>query len=130
MRNVVRFNALGVPAMGVTLTAPVGNCTDSATLFCDQLIGGTSPTQSFELTNNTAAEISGIATSFLAGDTGDFTVASSSCGTTLAANSNCFHHPVKHFAVVDLHHITAARNTERFDGVCRHHAHLGIGSRR
>src|SRR6202041_1656845 len=37
MRNVVRFNALGVPAMGVTLTAPVGNCTDSATLFCDQL---------------------------------------------------------------------------------------------
>src|ERR1700722_1498732 len=89
MRNVVRFNALGVPAMGVTLTAPVGTCADSATLFCDQLIGGTSPTQSFELTNNTAAEISGIATSFLTGDTSDFTVSSSSCGTTLAANSNC-----------------------------------------
>ena len=89
MRNVVRFNALGVPAMGVTLTAPVGNCTDSATLFCDQLIGGTSPTQSFELTNNTAAEISGITPSFVTGDTSDFTVSSSSCGTTLAANSNC-----------------------------------------
>jgi sugar lactone lactonase YvrE len=89
LRNVVRFNALGVPAMGVTLTAPVGTCTDSATLFCDQLIGGTSPTQSFELTNNTAAEISGIAPSFLTGDTADFTVSSSSCGTTLAANSNC-----------------------------------------
>jgi hypothetical protein len=89
MRNVVRFNALGVAALGVTLTAPLGACTDSATLFCDQLIGGTSPTQSFELTNNTAAEISGIAASFLTGDTTDFTVASSSCGTTLAANSNC-----------------------------------------
>jgi hypothetical protein len=89
IRNVVRFNALGVAALGVTLTAPVGTCTDSATLFCDQLIGGTSPTQSFELTNNTAAEISGISSSFLTGDTTDFTVASSSCGTTLAANASC-----------------------------------------
>lgn len=89
MRNVVRFNALGVAALGVTLTSPVGTCTDSATLFCDQLIGGTSPTQSFELTNNTAAEISGVAASFLSGDTTDFTIASSSCGTTLAANASC-----------------------------------------
>jgi len=89
MRNVVRFNALGVAALGVTLTPPVGTCTGSATLFCDQLIGGTSPSQPFELTNNTTAELSGITSSFLTGDTADFTVASSSCGTTLVANSSC-----------------------------------------
>jgi sugar lactone lactonase YvrE len=89
MRDVVRFNLLGVPATGVTLTAPVPKCTDSATLFCDQLIGGTSPTQSFELTNNTPTEISGITPGFLTGNTGDFAVSSSSCGATLAASSNC-----------------------------------------
>jgi hypothetical protein len=64
MRNVVRFNLLGDAATGVILTAPIGTCTDSDTIFCDQLIGGTSPTQPYELTNNTANPISGITTSF------------------------------------------------------------------
>jgi hypothetical protein len=89
MRDVVKFNLLGVPATGVTLTAPVPNCTDSATIFCDQLIGGTSPAQSFELTNNTATQISGITPSFLTGDSGDFAVSNSSCSATLVANSSC-----------------------------------------
>jgi hypothetical protein len=89
LRDVVRFNLLGVPATGVTLTAPVPDCTDSATIFCDQLIGGTSATQSFELTNNTATPISGITTSFLTGNTGDFALANSSCSATLAATSSC-----------------------------------------
>jgi hypothetical protein len=89
LREIVKFNLLGVPATGVTLTAPVPNCTDSATLFCDQLIGGTSATQSFELTNNTATPISGITPSFLTGNSGDFAVANSSCSATLAAASSC-----------------------------------------
>lgn len=89
MRNVVRFNLLGAAATGVILTAPIGTCADSDTIFCDQLIGGTSPTQSFELTNNTANPLSGITTSFLTGDTGDFTVMNSSCSASLAANSSC-----------------------------------------
>ena len=89
MRNVVRFNLLGAAATGVILTAPVGTCTDSDTIFCDQLIGGTSPTQPFELTNNTANPLSGITTSFLTGDTGDFTVTNSSCSASLATNSSC-----------------------------------------
>ncbi len=51
------------------------------------------------------------------------------CGEVFfSANPDRFHHAIKHFAVVDLHHITAARNAERFDSVRRHHAHLGIGS--
>jgi sugar lactone lactonase YvrE len=89
MRNVVRFNLLGAAATGVILTPPVGTCTDSDTIFCDQLIGGTSATQSFELTNNTANALSGITASFLTGDTGDFAVTNSSCSSSLAANSSC-----------------------------------------
>jgi hypothetical protein len=89
MRNVVRFNLLGVAATGVTLTGPVSACTDSATIFCDQLIGGTSATQSYELTNNTGALISGIAASFLSGNAGDFALSNSSCGATLAVTSSC-----------------------------------------
>jgi hypothetical protein len=89
MRNVVRFNLLGTAATGVVLTAPVGTCTDSDTIFCDQLIGGTSPTQSYELTNNTTNPLSGITSSFVTGDSGDFTVTNTSCSTLLAANSSC-----------------------------------------
>jgi hypothetical protein len=87
MRNLVRFNGLGVAALGVTLTAPVGDCSD--TIFCDQLVGGMSPTQSYELTNNTTSQLSGITASFLSGNTGDFTISNSSCTTLLAANSSC-----------------------------------------
>jgi hypothetical protein len=89
LRDVVRFNLLGAAATGVILTAPIGTCTDSDTIFCDQLIGGTSPTQPFELTNNTANPLSGITASFLTGDTSDFTVTNSSCSASLAANSSC-----------------------------------------
>jgi hypothetical protein len=89
MREVVRFNLLGAAATGVILTAPVGTCTDSDTIFCEQLIGGTSPTQSYELTNNTTNPLSGITSSFLTGDSGDFTVTSTSCSASLAANSSC-----------------------------------------
>lgn len=89
MRNIVRFNALGVPATGVTLTAPVSACTDSDTIFCDQLIGGTSAAQPYELTNNTASPLSGITASFLTGNSSDFAISNSSCTTTLVAASSC-----------------------------------------
>jgi sugar lactone lactonase YvrE len=89
MRNLVRFNDLGVAALGVTLTAPVGDCSDSDTIFCDQLIGGLSPTQAYELTNNTPNQLSDVTASFLSGNSGDFTISNSSCTTLLAANSSC-----------------------------------------
>ncbi len=89
MRNLVRFNGLGVAALGVTLTAPVGDCSDSDTIFCDQLVGGMSAAQSYELTNNTTSQLSGISTAFVSGDPGDFTISNSSCTTLLAANSSC-----------------------------------------
>ena len=51
-------------------------------------------------------------------------------GILLAAETDRFERPVEDLAVVDLHHIAAAGNAERFHGIRRHHAHLGIGGRR
>ena len=88
MRQILKFTAMGAPATGVTLTAP-GNCTNATTTFCDQVIGGTSPTAPFELSNNTGSAITGITASFSAGNTSDFTISNSSCATSLAANASC-----------------------------------------
>jgi sugar lactone lactonase YvrE len=88
MRQVVKFNSLGVPTTGVTLTAPP-NCTGATTVFCNQVIGGTSPTEPFELSNNSGIAITGITTSFTTGNTTDFTISNTSCATSLAANSSC-----------------------------------------
>jgi hypothetical protein len=88
MRQVLKFNSLGVAATGVTLTPPP-ICTGATTVFCDQIIGGTSPTEPFELSNNTGSTITGITASFITGNTTDFTISNSSCATSLAANSSC-----------------------------------------
>src|SRR5271170_4596048 len=88
MRQVLKFHSMGVPATGVTLTPPP-NCTGETTVFCDQVIGGTSPTEPFELSNNTSDTITGIAASFTTGNATDFTISNSSCATSLAANSSC-----------------------------------------
>jgi sugar lactone lactonase YvrE len=88
MRQVLKFNSMGVPATGVSLTAPP-NCTGATTVFCDQVIGGTSPTEAFELSNNSSSAITGITAAFSAGNTTDFTISNSSCANSLAANSSC-----------------------------------------
>lgn len=87
-RQVLKFKGMGVPATGVTLTPPAP-CPGASTLFCDQVIGGTSPTQPFELSNNTTSSISGVAASFTTGNSGDFTIANSSCAASLPANASC-----------------------------------------
>ena len=90
MRQVLKFKGLGVPATGVTLTPPMPACTGGTTLFCDQVIGGTSsPPLSFALSNNTASAISGVAASFTNGNTADFTIANSSCAASLASSASC-----------------------------------------
>lgn len=87
-RQVLQFRSMGVPATGVTLTPPA-SCPGASTVFCDQVIGGTSATQPFELSNNTANVVSGVAASFTAGNTTDFTIANSSCAASLASNASC-----------------------------------------
>ena len=90
MRQILKFKGLGVPATGVTLTPPSPACSGGTTLFCDQLIGGTSsPPLGFELSNNTTSTISGVTASFTNGNTTDFTIANSSCAASLAAGASC-----------------------------------------
>lgn len=88
MRQVLKFASLGVPATGVSLTPP-GNCAGASTTYCDQLIGGTSPTAPFELSNNTASAITAVSAAFASGNTSDFTIANTSCASSLSANSSC-----------------------------------------
>jgi sugar lactone lactonase YvrE len=88
LRQALKFKGLGVPATGVTLTPPP-SCAGATTVFCDQVIGGTSPTQPFEVSNNTASAISGLAASFASGNSTDFTIPNSSCAASLAANASC-----------------------------------------
>jgi sugar lactone lactonase YvrE len=88
MRQILEFKAMGAPATGVTLLPPTP-CTSAPTVFCDQVIGGTSPTLPYELFNNNSTAITGISASFTSGNTSDFTVSNSSCATSLAAGSGC-----------------------------------------
>ena len=88
MRQVLKFKGMGVPATGVTLTSPA-SCTTGTTVFCDQVIGGSSSPLPFELSNNTASAISGVAAGFTNGNTTDFTIANSSCAASLAASASC-----------------------------------------
>jgi sugar lactone lactonase YvrE len=88
MRQILDFKAMGVPATGVTLLPPVA-CVSAPTVFCDQVVGGTSPTLAYELFNNNSSAITGITAAFTAGNTSDFTISNSSCATSLAANSSC-----------------------------------------
>ena len=88
MRQVLKFKGMGVPATGVTLTPPA-SCTTGTTVFCGQVIGGSSSPLPFELSNNTASAISGVAAGFTNGNTSDFTIANSSCAASLAASASC-----------------------------------------
>jgi sugar lactone lactonase YvrE len=89
MRQILKFKGLGVPATGVTLTPPSPACSGGTTLFCDQVIGGTSSPLAFQLSNNTTSTISGVAASFTNGNTTDFTIANSSCAASLAVGASC-----------------------------------------
>ena len=56
---------------------------------------------------------------------------SAHCGEAFfRRNLEGIHRAVENFAVVHFHHITTARNTERFHCVRCEHAHLGIGRHR
>ncbi len=88
MRQILDFKAMGVPATGVTLLPPTA-CASAPTVFCDQIIGGTSPTLPYELFNNNSTAITGISATFTSGNTNDFSISNSSCATSLAANSSC-----------------------------------------
>jgi sugar lactone lactonase YvrE len=88
MRQVLKFKDIGAATTGVTLTPPAP-CPGGTTVFCDQLIGGTSAPLAFELSNNTGNAIAGITPSFTGGNASDFTLVSSSCASSLANGASC-----------------------------------------
>ncbi|MGA8220208.1 MAG: choice-of-anchor D domain-containing protein [Candidatus Acidiferrales bacterium] len=81
--RVVEFQELGQAVNAVTLLP-------SSNDFGVEPTGGTSPTAPFTLTNSTNAALTNlVVTSFQGADPGDFQTLSSSCTSTLAANSSC-----------------------------------------
>jgi hypothetical protein len=84
-RRILELRGAGVAANGVTLTPPAGPV---PTDFGLEPVDGTTPSQSFTLTNNSGATISQISSSIQSGAT-NFTVANASCTPTLLNLSSC-----------------------------------------
>ncbi len=83
-RRLLALRSAGVPANGVTLSPPTNQ-----TPYGPEPVAGTSPTQTFTLTNNSTGTISQITSGFQGADPGDFTVLNTSCTGTLLANTSC-----------------------------------------
>jgi len=81
--RLVEFRGLGQPVNSVTLS-PASND------FGVEPTGGTTPPTAFTLANNTSAALTSlVVNSFQGADPGEFQTSSSSCTSTLAANSSC-----------------------------------------
>lgn len=72
----------GAGVLPVTLTP--GRAT-----YAIQTVGTSSPTKTFTLTNNQSATLDSIVIGFTGADPGDFTVSSTTCGSTLASKGRC-----------------------------------------
>ncbi|MGB8543574.1 MAG: choice-of-anchor D domain-containing protein [Candidatus Acidiferrales bacterium] len=83
-RRVLALRAAGVPANGVTLSPPTNQ-----TPYGPEPVAGTSPTQTFTLTNDSTGTITQITSGFQGADPGDFTVLNTSCTGTLLSNTSC-----------------------------------------
>jgi hypothetical protein len=84
-RRLLELRGAGVSADGVSLTPPVGPV---PTDFDREPIDGTTPSQSFTLTNNSGASITQISSSIQSGAT-NFKVANTSCTPTLLNLASC-----------------------------------------
>lgn len=84
-RRLLELRGAGVPANGVSLTPPVGPV---PTDFGLEPVDGTTPSQSFTLTNNSGASITQISSSIQSGAT-NFKVANTSCTPTLLNLASC-----------------------------------------
>ncbi|MGH9734654.1 MAG: choice-of-anchor D domain-containing protein [Candidatus Acidiferrales bacterium] len=96
--RIIKFVSMGANPANLTITPPATLsappaprvCPQAAPFnFCDQPVGGSTPTQAFILTNNTSAAVSGLTISFTGSNTADFQDASSTCGASLAAGTSC-----------------------------------------
>lgn len=83
-RRLLELRGAGVPANTVSLTPPANQVP-----YGPEPVAGTSPTQTFTLTNNSTGTITQVSSAFQGTDPGDFTVASTSCSGTLLADMSC-----------------------------------------
>ncbi len=83
-RRLLELRGAGVPANTVSLTPPANQVP-----YGPEPVAGTSPTQTFTLTNNSTGTITQVSSAFQGIDPGDFTVASTSCSGTLLADMSC-----------------------------------------
>jgi sugar lactone lactonase YvrE len=81
-QRILEFVGAGTMANSLTLSP-------SSAAFGDQPTGSTTAPQSFTLTNNSAAALTGVAISFVGGNTADFVNASTSCLASLANATSC-----------------------------------------
>jgi sugar lactone lactonase YvrE len=102
--RIIELKGLGQPVASVTLTPPPApvppagvpcptiappSTFTSNTNFCAEPLSGITPTSAFTLTNNSNAEITGIAISTIGLAPADFVASSTSCTTTLNAGASC-----------------------------------------
>jgi len=85
--RIVRYDGMGPATSNLTLASPGGA---SPYDFGAQATGGATATAAFTLTNNSTSDVTGLVfNTFTGTNPSDFTVASSSCTTSLAAGANC-----------------------------------------
>lgn len=96
--RIIKFTSMGTDPANLTITPPAALpappaprvCPQTAPFdFCDQPVGGATPTQGFTVTNNTSAAVSGLTISLTGSNTADFQNASTTCGTSLSAGASC-----------------------------------------
>jgi hypothetical protein len=84
--QAVSFAATG---SGVGAPAPVAALSPTTATFASTQVGSSSAAQTFILSNTGNASLASIAVTLTGADPGDFSVASTTCGTTLAAGASC-----------------------------------------
>lgn len=96
--RIIKFVSMGADPANLTITSPAPLpapvaprvCPQTAPFnFCDQPVGGSTPTQAFTVTNNTSASVTGLTISFTGSNTADFQNASTTCGSSLSAGESC-----------------------------------------
>ncbi len=83
-RRLLDLRGAGVPANGVSLNPPANQAP-----YGPEPIAGTSPSQTFTLTNNSTGTITQVSSAFQGANPGDFTVLNTSCTGTLVAGMSC-----------------------------------------
>jgi sugar lactone lactonase YvrE len=81
-QEILEFVGAGITQPSVTLSPTTFN-------FLDQPTGGTTAAQTFTLTNNSGAALTGVAVSFAGGNSTDFVNSSSTCLATLMNATSC-----------------------------------------